>query len=139
MTTQQQTAYAATTLRLSLGVMYLAHGLLKLLVFTPAGTAGFFGSVGLPAFLGPVTMGVEIIAGILLILGFQTRVIAAALIPVLLGSIFLVHGSAGWSFSNEGGGWEYPAFLALTSVAAALLGDGAFSISEARKSRLATV
>ena len=41
--------YAATLLRISLGVLALAHGLLKILVFTPAGTVGFFESLGLPA------------------------------------------------------------------------------------------
>ena len=38
--------YAATLLRISLGTLALAHGLLKLLVFTPAGTVGFFASLG---------------------------------------------------------------------------------------------
>ena len=33
-------------LRISLGTMFIAHGLLKVLVFTPAGTVGFFQSVG---------------------------------------------------------------------------------------------
>ena len=38
---------AATVLRVALGVMLLAHAALKIFVFTPAGTAGFFGSIGL--------------------------------------------------------------------------------------------
>ncbi len=123
-----QPFYAATVLRLALGAMYLSHGLLKLLVFTPAGTAGFFSSIGLPDILGPITMGVEIAAGIALILGVYSRWVALALIPVLAGSIFLVHGSSGWLFSNEGGGWEYPLFLIAASVAQFFLGDGAFAL-----------
>ena len=123
-----QAAYAATVLRLSLGAMYLAHGLLKLLVFTPSGTAGFFASLGLPALVGPLTMVLEIMAGVLLVVGYQTRWVATALLPVLIGSIIFVHGANGWGFSNEGGGWEYPLFLIAASVAAALLGDGAYAI-----------
>jgi len=130
MNTQAQ--YAATVLRLSLGIMYLAHGLLKLIVFTPEGTSGFFASVGLPAFLGPLTMAVEIGAGIALILGIYSRWVAAALIPVLLGSIVLVHGASGWLFSNQGGGWEYPAFLIAASVTQFLLGDGAFALKRSK-------
>jgi putative oxidoreductase len=38
----QNTHYAALLLRVSLGLMFLAHGLLKLLVFTLPGTIGFF-------------------------------------------------------------------------------------------------
>ena len=123
-----QYQYAGTVLRIALGAMYLAHGLLKLLVFTPEGTAGFFGSLGLPAFFGPLTMGIEIVGGVALILGVYTRWIAAALIPVLIGSIVLVHGANGWGFSNEGGGWEYPVFLIFASVAQFFLGNGAYAI-----------
>lgn len=123
-----QPLYAATVLRVALGIMYLAHGLLKLLVFSPEGTSGFFNSIGLPAFLGPLTMGVEIVGGIALILGIYSRWIALALIPVLAGSIFFVHGSSGWLFSNEGGGWEYPSFLIAASVAQFFLGDGVYAL-----------
>ncbi len=42
MNNSQLTPYAATLLRVSLGTLALAHGLLKILVFTPAGTVGFF-------------------------------------------------------------------------------------------------
>ena len=40
--------YAALVLRVSLGVMFIAHALLKILVFTLPGTAQFFDSVGFP-------------------------------------------------------------------------------------------
>ena len=119
--------YAATLLRISLGVLALAHGLLKILVFTPAGTVGFFASLGLPAVLAYATIGVEILGGIALIAGVFTRYVSIAMVPVLLGATF-VHSSAGWLFSNEGGGWEFPAFWAVALVVQALLGDGAFAL-----------
>lgn len=127
-----QAQYAATVMRVALGSMYLSHGLLKLLVFTPAGTNGFFGSLGFPPVLGSITMGVEIAAGVALILGVYSRWIALALIPVLLGSIVLVHGASGWLFSNKGGGWEYPAFLIAASVVQFLLGDGRWALVKAK-------
>jgi putative oxidoreductase len=127
-----QPSYAATVLRIALGAMYLAHGLLKLMVFTPEGTAGFFSSLGLPAFLGPLTMGVEIIGGAALILGVYARWIAVALIPVLIGAWVLVHGGNGWGYSNEGGGWEYIAFLIAASIAQFFLGSGRFAVLKDR-------
>ena len=127
MNNNQSAAYAATLLRISLGVLALSHGLLKLLVFTPAGTVGFFASLGLPAFLAYATIGVEIVGGVALIAGIFTRYVSIAMVPILLGATF-VHGSAGWLFSNEGGGWEFPAFWAVALVVQALLGDGKFAL-----------
>ena len=121
-------AYAALLLRLALGTMFLAHGLLKIIVFTPAGTAGFFASLGLPAWLAYPTMGAEVVGGILLIAGIQSRYVALALIPILLGSLW-VHSGNGWLFSSENGGWEYSLFLTVAAAAQVLLGDGAYSLS----------
>lgn len=127
MTDTQMTSYAATLLRVSLGVLALAHGLLKLLVFTPEGTVGFFASLGLPALLAYATIGIEVFGGFALIAGLFTRYVSIAMIPVLLGAV-VVHSSSGWLFSNQGGGWEFPAFWAATLAVQALLGDGAFAV-----------
>ena len=121
------TPHAATLLRISLGVLALAHGLLKILVFTPAGTVGFFASLGLPAVLAYATIGIEVIGGLALIAGVFTRYVALAMVPVLLGATY-VHSSAGWLFSNEGGGWEFPAFWAVALIVQAMLGDGALAL-----------
>ncbi|MBU6953004.1 DoxX family protein [Hahella sp. HN01] len=122
--------YAALLLRLSLGAMFIAHGLLKLLVFTPAGTAGFFGSLGLPGWFAYLAILAELGGGALLIIGYRTQWVALALTPILLGAIVFVHGANGWAFSAEGGGWEYPAFLLAASLVQTLLGDGAFSFRD---------
>ena len=130
---QKTAPYAALVLRLALGTMFLAHAALKVFVFTPAGTAGFFESLGLPGALGVLTIGAEAIGGAMLIAGVYTRVVSLALAPILVGSIVLVHASSGWLFSAEGGGWEYPAFLVAASLAQALLGDGAFALRRPRQ------
>ena len=71
-------------------------------------------------------------AGIALILGLYSRWVSLPLVPILLGSIYVPHGAAGFFFSNEGGGWEFPAFWAVTLVVQALLGDGAFALKRSR-------
>jgi len=119
--------YGALLLRLALGMMFIAHGLLKVLVFGLPGTVGFFESVGYPGWLAYVTILAEIGGGVLLMLGVWARWVALALVPILLGAL-LVHLPNGWVFSAEGGGWEYPAFLALASAVQALLGDGAYAL-----------
>ena len=123
--------YAALLLRLSLGVMFVAHGLMKWLVFTLPGTAKFFASVGFPGFLAYVVTPVEVVAGVLLILGVRTRAVALATIPVLLGAAS-VHLGNGWVFSSPNGGWEYPVFLVVLAIVQALLGDGAYALKPAQ-------
>lgn len=120
--------YAALVLRVMSGALFLAHAGLKLFVFTPAGTAQFFGSLGLPPALAYLTIAAEIAGGIALILGFHARWAALALIPILLGAIFTVHGPAGFFFSNPKGGWEFLAFWIAALLAQALLGDGAYAL-----------
>ncbi|GLS86963.1 LysR family transcriptional regulator [Cypionkella aquatica] len=119
---------AALILRVALGILFLAHGGLKLFVFTPAGTAGFFQSLGLPGPLAYLIIALEILGGIALIAGYRTRIVSLVLIPVLLGAIVTVHFAAGFFFSNANGGWEFPAFWIVALVVQALLGDGAASL-----------
>jgi len=123
---------AATILRVSMGVLFLAHAWLKLAIFTPAGTAAFFESLGFPGFLAYVVIAAELAGGVALIAGVWSRIVSLALVPVLLGSIYAPHGAAGFFFSNEGGCWEFPAFWAIALIVQALLGDGAYAVKRAR-------
>ena len=126
----RMTATAALLLRLSLGTMFIAHALLKYFVFTLPGTAQFFESVGLPGVLGYATVGVELVGGVLLVLGVRTRFVVLALVPVLLGATW-VHSGNGWLFTSPNGGWEFPAFWTVTLIVQALLGDGAYALRPA--------
>lgn len=133
MTDHRLAPYATLVLRLSLGIMFLAHSvLLKLFTFRLAGTAEFFQSVGLPGWLAYVTFAAEAVGGVLLVLGVQTRWVALLLSPFLLGALVTVHGDKGWVFTATGGGWEYPAYLFVLCVVQAMLGDGAHALSPSR-------
>ena len=121
---------AATLLRVTSGVWFVIHALIKVFVFTIPGTVGFFESIGLPAFLAYGVIAAELRGGLALIAGFKTRLVALGLSVILVGSIYTPHFAAGFFFSNEGGGWEFPAFWALTLWALALLGDGAYAVTK---------
>ncbi len=120
--------YAALTLRIALGAMFIAHALLKVFVFTLPGTVQFFESLGLPGVLAYATVTAELVGGVMLILGIGTRWVAALLIPVLLGATW-AHSANGWLFTAPNGGWEYPAFLSIAAFVQLLLGDGAYAMS----------
>jgi putative oxidoreductase len=119
--------YAALLLRLSLGVMFIAHAALKYFVFTLPGTAQFFQSLGLPGSLAYVTFFAELIGGVLILSGIYARWVALALVPILLGATW-AHAGNGWLFTAPNGGWEYPAFLTLTAIAFAMIGDGKYAL-----------
>jgi putative oxidoreductase len=111
---------AAALLRVSLGVMFIAHSVvLKLFTYGLAGTAGYFESIGLPANLAYLVFAAEAIGGVLLMANVATGWVALALLPVLAGALW-AHAGNGWVFSNANGGWEYPLFLIVVSVVVAL-------------------
>ncbi|TCZ56724.1 DoxX family protein [Roseicella aquatilis] len=126
------TPYAALLLRVSLGVMALAHGaVLKLGTFGLAGTMGWFGSIGYPPVLGAVVAFAEILGGIALILGIRVRLVSLLFLPILVGAL-VQHAGQGWVFSGKGGGWEFPAFWIAALLVQAGLGAGALALDPRR-------
>lgn len=123
-------ATGAALLRIALGVMFIAHGLLKVVVYTLPGTAAYFESIGLPGALAYVVAVGEVGGGLMLVAGLYARWVAIALVPVLLGATW-AHLGNGWVFSAEGGGWEYPLFLTLAALAVALIGPGRWALRRA--------
>lgn len=119
--------YGTTILRLSLGVMWIAHALLKLIVFGLPATAQYFASIGFAGWLAYPVFAVELFGGIALLLGVYARQVALALVPVMAVAAW-VHGANGWVHTSAGGGWEYPVFLIASSLALWLLGDGAWAL-----------
>jgi putative oxidoreductase len=128
---------AALVLRVGLGTMFIAHALLKYFVFTPAGTVKFFQSIGLPGPLAYATIVAELVGGTLILLGAYTRGVSFVLVPILLGATW-AHSGNGWLFTSPNGGWEYPAFLTLTAIAAGLVGSGRYAVDTFLRRGVAT-
>ena len=124
--------YAALLLRVALGTAFIAHGLFKVLVLTLADTAAFFAAHGFPDWTAYPVFAAEVVGGAALVVGFYTRLVAIALLPVLLGAL-TVHWPNGWYFGNPHGGWEYIAVLLAALIVQAGLGDGSFAVASFRK------
>lgn len=126
--------YGSLVLRIGLGSMWIAHALLKFFVFTIPGFAAWLNSQGFPdAFAWPVAL-LELFGGIAILLGIYGRQVAILLIPIMSIAAW-THFPNGWLHTNQGGGWEYPIFLVIASLALALglIGDGAFAIKTRQK------
>ena len=128
--------YAALILRVLSGALFIAHGLMKVFVFTIPGTVGYFESLGLPGALAYLTILAEVGGGLALILGIATRTVSLVLIPVLLGATW-AHSANDWVFSSQGGGWEFPLFWAIVQAAIALLGSGAWALKTSARGHAA--
>jgi putative oxidoreductase len=118
--------YGAFLLRVALGLMWIAHAGLKYFAFGMDGFAQFLASQGLPSFMAWPVVLLEVGGGLAILLGVYARQAALALTPVMAVAMW-THLPNGWVFNAQGGGWEYPAFLLVTSVALLLVGDGAFA------------
>lgn len=116
------------TLRVVLGVIFLAHGLQKYLQFTIEGTQASFADMGVPAadLVAPLVATLEAVGGAALIVGLLTRPAGILLALVSLGAIATVHLKAGFFASD--GGYEYVLILAAAAFAVALTGAGRWSI-----------
>lgn len=124
--------WGALVLRVGLGALLIAHGLLKVLVFTIPGTVAYFESIGYPGFFAYLVIAAEIGGGTLLMAGIATRTVALALIPLMIGAT-LQHAPNGWVFSNPKGGWEFPALWTVLLVVQALLGPGAYALRPGKR------
>lgn len=121
-------SHAIALLRVSLGLVLLAHGfVLKILGFGLGGTMDFFGSLGFPPILGAIVALGETAAGLALIAGVLVRPASLLVLPILLGATWQ-HAGQGWLFTSPGGGWEFPALLSVLALAQAGLGAGSFAL-----------
>ena len=112
-------------LRIHFGIILLAHGWLKVYVFSVAGTVGYFSSIGLPSIIAYLVIFGELVGGLALVLGIQTKLAAALAVPIVFGAAVMNSGN-GWLHSASGGGWEYAASLTVIAISLAITGSGQY-------------
>jgi putative oxidoreductase len=122
--------YGALVLRVVLGVIYIAHAYLALVVMGPAKAVEYQRAMHIP--LPEISVWYLILAhglgGILLILGLLVRWAALANIPVIAGALWFVHLQQGFFIFGSKIGYEYMLVLLGATIAQALLGAGAFTL-----------
>jgi len=119
-------------LRLTLGILMLFHGLAKI-------THGIdfiiktLAARGLPEYLAYGVYVGEVVAPILIIIGYFTRIGAAIIFANMVFALILVHTDHFWILGDHGG-WrlELQAFFLLTALAVIQLGAGKLSVSKGR-------
>jgi putative oxidoreductase len=128
---------SAPVLRLGLAAVMFPHGAQKLLGWFGGygydGTMGFLtGTIGLPAPLAALTIGLEFFGPLLLVLGLGVRFVAAGLAAIMFGAIATVHAEHGffmnWFGAQQGEGFEFHLLVITIALALAVRGAGSWSL-----------
>jgi putative oxidoreductase len=122
------TGVGLLVLRAVLGIVMVVHGWQKFFVDGISGIEGSFTQVGVPlpgmSAVGVAT--VELVGGVLMVLGLGARIVGALYAACMIGAIAFVHASAG--FLAAAGGYEFVLLLAAASAAIALTGAGRYGV-----------
>ena len=118
-------------LRVALGVIILLHGIMKLRGGIDPITA-MVTAQGLPAFLAYGVYVGEVLAPLMLILGFYARIGGALVAINMLVALFLVHRADLFAINPQSGGWaiEFQALLLFAAITVMLIGPGKAGINE---------
>ncbi len=118
---------ASLLLRVSVGGMFVLHGIGKAFVVGIDSVIEAFLAQGFPIWTVYFSTVLEILGGILLLLGLHTRAAALVLMPITVG-ILVYHFPNGWAFQSAGGGWEYPQLILIALLAIFLLDSGTYKV-----------
>lgn len=117
----------AVVLRVILGLTFFIHGLSKFQGGI-GNTVGFFESLGILGFLAYVVAIIELIGGIMLILGIGTRIVSGLFVVIMLGAIFTVKLSAGFLGDGQMAGYELELALLAMAIFLAIANSTSFSL-----------
>lgn len=110
-----KTEVVSTLMRVVLGILFLAHGISKLQMGL-GNVEGWFSSMGVAGFLAYVVAPLELLGGILLIIGLFTRVVSAIFTIMLVGAIVTMKLSVGLLGNAEMAGYELDLAFMLVSI-----------------------
>jgi len=122
-------------IRAMVGLVFVAHGLQKLLVYHYPGVVASFQKIGIPApgVSAALAMAAELVGGLMLVAGFYTRLAAIPVAFTMFVAIGQIHFHNG--FFAQAGGFEYPLTLLVANVAFMVSGGGAFALDNLRVKR----
>ncbi len=114
-------------LRVVLGLTFFVHGLVKFQGGIE-NIVGWFQSIGLPGFLAYGVGLVELIGGIMLVLGLYSRVVSGLLAIIMVGAILKVKLAVGFLGNGQMAGYELDLALMAMAIFIAINGSKAFAL-----------
>jgi putative oxidoreductase len=138
--------YGLALLRVVLGLIYLMHGYLALVLVGPGGFGSYAARMGYPVALAPLLawylIAAHLVGGALLVVGLWTRWAALAQLPIMASALFLLHFGQGFFLRGIAldqaagqvmvGGMEYDLLVLVATVTLVLTGAGALGLDGRR-------
>ena len=120
-------------IRLSLGLLMLLHGIAKLSHGVDF-LSGMFQDLGLPGFFAYSVYIGEVVAPVLLIIGYRTKLAALLFAFTMVVAVFMAHASDIFVLTQTGG-WaiELQALYFFGAVALFFTGAGSYAVSKTSK------
>lgn len=115
-------------LRVVTGLIFFAHGWQKFFDMGIDGVTGFFGSLGIPlaGIAAPAVASLELVGGLLLVIGLLSRPLGILFALDMAGAIFFAKTRDGFTFGNI----EFELLLLVASLCLAMAGPGAWAVDK---------
>jgi putative oxidoreductase len=125
----RHTDAALLILRVIIGIVFIAHGWQKVFTMGMHAIGGGFAQMGVPMaqVMGPFISLLELIGGVLMVMGLGTRIVALLLVCDMIGAMALVHFKNGFFLPT---GYEFALTVAVVCIAIALAGAGRWSVDD---------
>lgn len=123
-------AMVSALMRVVLGILFLAHGISKFQMGL-GNVEGWFSSMGVPGFLAYLVAILELVGGILLIVGLFTRYVSALFVLMLIGAIVTMKLSAGLLGNSEMAGYELDLAFMMVAIYLVVAGPSPLSVDNA--------
>jgi uncharacterized membrane protein YphA (DoxX/SURF4 family) len=123
-------AWSTVILRVVLGITFFIHGLVKFQGGIE-NTVGWFDSIGIPGFFAYVVASLELVGGLLLVVGFGTRIVSALFVLLMLGATFKAKLALGFLGNGQMAGYELDIALMAIALFLAVNGSNMLSLDQA--------
>jgi putative oxidoreductase len=132
-----KTAAVTVIMRVVMGIIFMVHGIAKFQMGL-SNVDAWFSSIGIPGFLAYFVAVLELVGGIMLIVGLFTRYVSALFVLMLIGAILTTKLSAGLLGNGQAAGYELDLGFMLIALYLAVVKESSLSIDRLFKTKSST-
>lgn len=121
--------WSTLLVRMFLGITFFVHGVVKFQGGIE-NTVGWFDSIGLPGFLAYGVALLEVVGGILVVVGFGSRIVSALFVLLMLGATIKVKLALGFLGNGQMAGYELDLALLVMAVFIVVNGSKLYSLDQ---------